>query len=260
MKKILAIGSSQLAGFRKGFSYFDEQLAKAFDFAALWETGFGYLKLEPDGCIHAPDLVPKRNNPKKRNLKRAWGISGSGKVPCIHDYEKIFILASPCKYFAPFYYSRNSLPSLLSPSVLHSCFYSWKMGKQFNTISPWHFRVSPIVRDLIDNCPEKVIFIGAPLPLENLEKGYFEVFRKVLNNDGVLKDIHFQNIESIRCLCSRFHMGSDSSYDVFLPPDKLLCDLKLTTRSTYATKDSVWHAGSEYWHEIVVRIVERYLA
>ena len=265
MSKFLALGSSQLGGFLKGFRLFDEQLTEEFDFAALWETGFGHLNLEPDGCICAPDLVPKLNNPEKRNLQRAWAIRDAfgnkhlGQVPCIHNYQKIFIVASPCKYFAPFYYAKNSIPSLLSASILRSCFYSWQVDKQFEAISPWHFRVSPIVRQLISRCPEKVVFIGAPLPLENLETRYFEGLRAVLKNDKSLKDIHFQNMESLRCLCSQFHSQSGSSYDVFLPPDELLCDLKLTTRSMYATKSSVWHAGSEYWQKIVAKICKLYV-
>ena len=108
MSNFLAIGSSQLAGFLKGFRLFDEKLAETFDFAALWETGFGYLNLELDGLIRAPDLVPNVNNRYKYNLQDVWCIADScgnkykGKVPCIHDYQKIFIVASPCKYFAPF--------------------------------------------------------------------------------------------------------------------------------------------------------------
>ena len=260
MKRFLAIGSSQLAGFRKGVDRFDESLAGRFHFAGMWEPGFGYLNLESDGSICAPDLVPPRNNPKKRNLKRAWKISGSGQLPCIHDYQKIFVVASPCKYFAPFYYAKESTPFLLSSSLLESCFYSWQIDKQFVDISPWHFRVTPIIRQLISACPEKVVFIGAPLPLENLEVQYFECLRGMMNSDKSLIDVHFQNIESIRSLCGRLHASSECSYDVILPPDKLLCDLKLTTRSTYSTKNSVWHAGSKYWREIVAQVNDLYLA
>ena len=109
----------------------------------MWEPGFGYLNLESDGSICAPDLVPPRNNPKKRNLKRAWKISGSGQLPCIHDYQKIFVVASPCKYFAPFYYAKESTPFLLSSSLLESLLF-WQIDKQFVDISPWHFRVTQL--------------------------------------------------------------------------------------------------------------------
>ena len=264
MNNFLAIGSSQLAGFFKGFRLFDEKLAENFDFAALWETGFGYLNLEFDGFIRAPDLVPKVNNPSKINLQDAWFVRDSfgnkdkGRVPCIHDYQKIFIVASPCKYFAPFYYPKNSPPFLLSPSVLKSCFGSWQIDKQFESINPWQFRVSPIVRQLMSSCPEKSVFIGAPLPLEHLEPGYFEPLRVVLKSDSCLKDVHFQNVESIRLLCSHYLADSGISCDVVLPPDELLCDLKLTTRSIYA-EGTVWHAGSEYWQKMVSRIVDLFL-
>ena len=266
MNNFLAIGSSQLGGFLKGFRLCDEKLAEKFDFAGVWETGFGYLNLESDGFIRAPDLVPKVNNPTKRNLQNAWAIrdsfgnKGLGRVPCIHDYQKIFIVASPCKYFAPFYYPKDGSPLLLSPSVLKSCFDSWQIDKQFESISPWHFRVSPIVRQLIRACPEKVVFVGAPLPLEHLEKGYFERLRNVLRTNSLLKDVHLQNIESIRRLCSRHHADSGISCDVVLPPDELLCDFKLTTNSMYTTKSSVWHAGSEYWRKMVTRIVDAYVS
>ena len=53
MKRFLAIGSSQLAGFRKGVDRFDESLAGRFHFAGMWEPGFGYLNLESDGSICA---------------------------------------------------------------------------------------------------------------------------------------------------------------------------------------------------------------
>tara|TARA_X000000368_G_C23008758_1_gene702523 strand:- start:20 stop:820 length:801 start_codon:yes stop_codon:yes gene_type:complete len=265
MNNFLAVGSSQLGGFLKGFRLFDEKLAEKFDYAAVWETGFGYLNLESDGFIRAPDFVPKVNNPSKRNIQNAWAIRDSSgnkglqRVPCIHHYKKIFIVASPCKFFAPFYYPINSPPSLLSASVLKSCFASWQIDKQFESISPWHFRISPIIRQLIRSCPEKVVFIGAPLPLENLETRYFERLRDVLMANTYLRDVHLQNIESIRCFYSRHHVNSVASYDVVLPPEKLLCDLKLTTHSMYATKESTWHAGSEYWRKIVSRIVDVYV-
>lgn len=171
--------ASQLGSFLKGFRLFDERLANKFDFAAVWETGFGYLNLESDDFMRAPNLVPDVNNPTKRNLQNAWAIrdscgnKGLERVPCIHDCQKIFVVASPCKYFAPFYYPKDSSPLLLSPSILKSCFCLWQIDKQFESISPRHFRVSPIVGQLIRSCPEKVVFIGAPLPLEYLEKGYF---------------------------------------------------------------------------------------
>ena len=40
MNNFLAVGSSQLGGFLKGFRLFDEKLAEKFDYAAVWETGF----------------------------------------------------------------------------------------------------------------------------------------------------------------------------------------------------------------------------
>lgn len=265
MNNFLAIGSSQLAGFLKGFRLFDKKLAENFDFAPLWEAGFGYLNLESDGFIRAPDLVPEVNNRSKCNLQHVWAIKDSlgnkdkGRVPCIHDYQKIFIVASPCKYFAPFYYPKNSPPFLLSPNIIKSCFDSWQIDKQFESINPWQFRVSPIVRQLIRSCPEKAVFIGAPLPLEHLETGYFEPLRAIFKSDRNLKDVHFQNVELIRLLCSHYHAYSGISCDVVLPPDELLCDLKLTTRSIYAD-GTVWHAGSEYWQKMVARIVNLYLA
>ena len=265
MTNFLAIGSSQLAGFLKGFRLFDKKLAETFDFAALWETGFGYLNLELDGFIRAPNLVPKINNRYKYNLRDVWSITDScgnkhkGKVPCIHDYHKIFIVASPCKYFAPFYYPKNSPPFLLSPSVLESSFDSWQIDKQFESINPWQFRVSPIIRQLICSCPDKAVFIGAPLPLEHLEPEYFEPLREVLKNDSNLKDVHFHNIESIRLLCGRSQAGPGNVCDVVLPSDELLCDLKLTTRSMYSD-GTVWHAGSEYWRKMVAKIVDLYVA
>lgn len=265
MNNFLAIGSSQMAGFVKGFRLFDKSLAETFDFAALWETGFGYLNLESDGSIRAPDLVPKVNNRYKVNLQHVWAIKDSlgnkdrGRVPCIHDYQKIFIVASPCKYFAPFYYSNKSHPLLLSHSVLESCIGSWQIDNQFESINIWQFRVSSIVRQIIHSCPEKAVFIGAPLPSENLERGYFEPLRDILKSDRALKDIHFQNVESIKILCSPSHADSIISCDVVLPPDELLCDLKLTTRATYSD-GSVWHAGSEYWRRMVAKIVNLYLS
>ena len=83
--------------------------------------------------------------------------------------------------------------------------------------------------------------------------------RVVLKSDSCLKDVHFQNVESIRLLCSHYLADSGISCDVVLPPDELLCDLKLTTRSIYA-EGTVWHAGSEYWQKIVARIVDLFLA
>ena len=120
--------------------------------------------------------------------------------------------------------------------------------------------MSPIVRQLISSCPEKVVFIGAPLPLEYLEKGYFERLRNVLRNNSFSMDVHLQNMESIRRLCGHHHTDSGISCDVVLPPDELLCDFKLTTHSRYATKNSVWHAGSEYWRKMVSRIVDAYVS
>ena len=265
MSNFLAIGSSQLAGFLKGFRLFDKKLAETFDFAALWETGFGYLNLELDGLIRAPDLVPNVNNRYKYNLQDVWCIADScgnkykGKVPCIHDYQKIFIVASPCKYFAPFYYPKNSPPFLLSPSVVEACFDSWQIDRQFESINPWQFRVSPVVRQLIRSCPDKVVFIGAPLPLEHLESEYFEPLREVLKSDSVLKDVHFQNVESIRLLCNRYQADSRNACDVVLPPDELLCGLKLTTRSIYS-EGTVWHAGSEYWRKMIAKIIDLYIS
>ena len=259
MSLYLAIGSSQLGGFRQGFRVFNDQLADRFHFAGMWETGFGYLFLDSEGFVQAPDLVPHKGNPNKVNVKTRWKINSLERVPCIHDYQKIFILASPCKYFAPLYYPRNIKPSLFAPTLIRYCLESWETEySSFDSINPWHFRISPLIKQLVINCPEKVVFIGAPLPIMNLEKQYFERLRSILESDYSLKEIHLENINVIRKLCDNFFQNPTTP-DIILPHFDALCDLKITTLSVYANDNkNAWHANSEYWKGVVSHVVHRY--
>jgi hypothetical protein len=253
MKKYLAIGSSQLGGFKRGVDLFNSQLYEDIDFARLWETGFGYLELNSQGLIVAPDKVPEQNNGKNINLKSIWKIHRTSRLPCIYDYQKIFVLASPCKYFSPFYYQKG-MPIPLSSVLLKACLNSWQIDcLNYDAISPWHFRISSILGQIVRVCPEKVVFIGAPLPIEGAEKNYFETLRTVLEENSTLKECHLENMHKIRQLCS---ISADQSegmpLKIFLPPAELLCDLTLTTLSKFSPPSgSAWHASLDYWHSVV---------
>jgi hypothetical protein len=261
MNKMLAVGSSQLGGFKLGFegtSYVD--YFNRIDFAGMWETGFGYLNLDDKGMIVAPDIVPEQNNPGNHNLKQRWSIAGTDHaLPCIHDYDRIFILASPCKFFSPLYYSTH-VPVLLSPRLIQQCLASqWIDSDQFVEINPWQFRISPIIRQICMACPQKVVFVGAPLPICGQEFQFLEPLRNVLTSDQLLLGIHRKNIAAIRQICDSSGVpAGDLSFKIFLPPDDLLCDLTISTRKEYMGRNH-WHASPKYWSEIIEAMVKQQL-
>jgi hypothetical protein len=255
MKRSLAIGSSQLAGFAKGMRQVGAAYNDNFDYAALWETGFGYLDLEKDGRITAPDTVPTLNNPYKTNLKKVWFVKGTRNIPCVDHYEKIYIVASPSKYFAPLYYS-NPSPSPLSRELIKVCLTSQHIrSSRFNHITQWQFRISPIIRKLCSYCPKKVVFIGAPLPAYGKESKFFEVLRSSLTKDENLREVHRQNIALLKLLCREsITDSSDLPVKIFLPPDHLLCDLCISTLEQY--EHNTFHANELYWCEVVKGMIQ----
>ncbi|MGC5196784.1 hypothetical protein, partial [Aphanothece microscopica] len=196
----------------------------------MWETGFGYLELSKDGRIEAPDIVPPKNNPTKVNLSKDWRIweLSEHKTPLIHDYDLIFIVASPCKLFAPIYYPRP-FPTLLSAEVLHSIIFSCFIDHaRFDGISPWMFRISAIIRSLVTACGDKIVFIGAPLPILGKEDMFIEPLRNVLASDHALRELHAENIANIRLICDESLRSGVSPFRIILPPSDLCCDLTLS--------------------------------
>ena len=157
MKKFLAIGSSQLAGFTRAMRQTGLGYEDNFDYAGIWETGFGYLDLSKDGKITAPNFIPPKNNKSNYNLEEIWFTYKTKKIPCIHDYDRIFIIASPSKYFAPFYYP-NPWPIILSEDIIKYCINSLYMDtSNFDKYSVWQFRISTIIAKLCAAGPEKII-------------------------------------------------------------------------------------------------------
>ena len=258
MSNILAIGSSQLVGFKRGVDYLldGENSCHCIDYAGMWETGFGYLSLSEDGQIIAPDFEPAKNNPSKVNLARDWRIWDRREhlIPSIHNYEFIYVVASPCKYFAPIYY-QEPCPILHSASAIKAVILSGFMShERFDCISPWMFRIAPIITSLMLACPEKIIFIGAPLPIYGQEKQFIEPLRTKITESKSTSDIHMHVINTIKEICdTTFTTSKPSSFRVLLPPQDTCCDLFLSTREQfYKGNDNAWHANTAYW----VRIIE----
>lgn len=262
MTKILAIGSSQLVGFKRGIDLIlpDKRRAFDIDFVGMWETGFGYIELDKLGNIVAPDIVPPLNNPSKVNLKRDWRIWGlpNHKTPLIHNYDFIFVIASPCKYFAPLYYS-NPRPILLSRSMLEAAIFSCYMDcASFDHISPWMFRISPVIKALIDRCPDKIVFIGSPLPISGEECTFIEPLRRAMKEHRHFWDAHMENIDTIEGICrSSLICNSASRFKIALPPSDVCCDDMLSTRrSFYKGNHNAWHANTDYWGRVVEHLCE----
>jgi hypothetical protein len=257
--KNLAIGSSQLGGFAKAMRKVGVEFNNSIDYAGIWETGFGYLDLEEDGKITAPDIVPPDNNPHRLNLKAKWSIYDRDHVPCADDYEKIYIIASPSKYFPPIYY-RNPTPILLSRDLIRHCLTSWHVDSSgFDHINPWQFRVSPIVGKLCRSYPGKIVFVGAPLPMRGKETVFIEKLRSKLVNDKTLYNVHQSNVLHVKSLSQESIEGSSKeSIKIFLPPDHVLCDLRISTQEKYQNGNH-WHANESYWCEVVGEMIQNHL-
>ena len=101
--------------------------------------------------------TPPKNNKFNYNLEEIWFTYKTKKIPYIHDYERIFIVASPSKYFAPFYYP-NPWPIIISKDLIKYCINSWHMETtNFDKYSIWQFRISTIIARLCAAVPEKII-------------------------------------------------------------------------------------------------------
>lgn len=262
MNRILALGSSQLVGFKRGVDSFDgANCFQAIDYAGMWETGFGYLELNCEGRIVAPDYVPRENNPSNVNLSRDWRIWNRQEhsVPLIHDYSLILIVASPCKYFAPIYYHEPQ-PIIYSASVLQGAMFSGVIDhQQFDYISPWQFRISPVISSLLTTCPSKIVFVGSPLPIYGQETEFIEPLRATIASNQHLQDIHMSNIAIIRTLSDKSLSSSTSlPYRIVLPPRDLCCEMFLSTREEYYKGNkNAWHADTSYWIRMIEELGQR---
>ena len=126
----------------------------------------------------------------------------------------------------------------------------------FEKYSEWQFRISTITAKLCAAVPEKIIFVGSPLPTFGKEKNYTEKLRKNIAKDDQLYRIHLHNYNLIKEFCNKtIEQQKNSSVKFLLPPDHLLCDYKITKLKEYEGVD-FWHANNLYWREIIEQIIK----
>ena len=256
MSRILAIGSSHLASFKLGVNIANKQsqLLPEIDFAGIWETGFGYLKLDGANVL-APDLVPQQNNANNVNLRDIWTINDKKSCPPnLNEYSKILIFASPCKLLPSLYYQR-SIPAPLSSSTMREVLRSNYMDHHiFDLINPWQFRISKIVQEICNYAMQKVVFVGAPLPIEGMEDAVIEAIRKELQSNQMLAEIHKNNVHKLRQLSEESFKNIEFPYSFILPPETLLCDMQISTKKHFLS-GNMWHTNGEYGLEIIKKLI-----
>jgi hypothetical protein len=249
--RILALGSSQLGMFKQGVDLLTATGTRIerLDFAGIWETGFGYLYLDGSRVL-APDMVPELNNPRNKNLKDFWFVRGTNQVPDLDSYDLILFIASPCKLFSAFFYpSLQVMP--LSDDILKTIIFSDYMNcRDYDSISKWHFRVSPVIGQVSKAFPKKTVFIGAPLPIEG-GVVWLEALRAKLLSSENANHVHMQNIAKARRICKDSIFGDGAGVKVVLPPAELLCDMQISTKSQYGGSHNSWHADEQYGFDLV---------
>lgn len=247
MKKILAIGNSHLGALKKGFELVlkGSQALECIDFAQLWETGFGYLELDGSKIV-APDFIPEKNNPRHLNLKEAWGVyPDKVKVPDLSEYDLVLVVASPSKLFSLFYYGLLD-PFSLSTDIIRDIIFSNTFDvDRFPLLSPLHLRVSKVVKQICDLQKNKVVFIGAPLPVEGFQLTIVERLRAKLEASRVNSARHLENIERIRFVADQSLADPEALFKVILPPRHLLCHFEISTKAAFRGRD-LWHCSGEY--------------
>jgi hypothetical protein len=101
---------------------------------------------------------------------------------------------------------------------------------------------------------QKVVFVGAPLPIEGMEDAVIEAIRKELQSNQMLAEIHKNNVHKLRQLSEESFKNIEFPYSFILPPETLLCDMQISTKKHFLS-GNMWHTNGEYGLEIIKKLI-----